>query len=306
MNRYLAHSILMKNMNITSGKEFDEEGEDIGNGVPGIQAYYFGARMYEPEIGVWFSVDNAGQYWSPYAYSGNGTNPITYIDPDGYWGVLFHLFTGGWNNAKVDTYRRYKPTHAKYKGHSFAHTGEIWEKDDPEYWKIIERQNLIDLLNGTTEKPDCFSKKEWEGIKQHALQDYFHDVEPLPLSPIQNAIYGAKGAAALNKYVDHQEAFWAPSLVYYGFARFLLPPGGPTQLTLDVLTSFELPLAGVAFLDWMISIFNWRSWGEAYALSQLGFKINRPYYIKWNNRDNKADGVYPEHDDEEYNLQGVK
>ncbi len=62
-----------------TGKEFDQEGADE-NGVGGIQAYYFGARFYDPEIGVWFSADAANQYWNGYGYP---TNPVYYIDPDG-------------------------------------------------------------------------------------------------------------------------------------------------------------------------------------------------------------------------------
>ncbi|MBD3344266.1 MAG: hypothetical protein GF401_04300 [Chitinivibrionales bacterium] len=64
-------------------KEFDEEGEDSENGVSGIQAYYFGARYYDPEIGVWFSCDKAGQFYNPYAYAGNGANPVVMVDKDG-------------------------------------------------------------------------------------------------------------------------------------------------------------------------------------------------------------------------------
>ncbi len=61
-------------------KEFDEEGEDFANGVAGIGLFYFGARYYDPEIGLWTSTDSAEQFWSLYAY---GSNPINSIDPDG-------------------------------------------------------------------------------------------------------------------------------------------------------------------------------------------------------------------------------
>ena len=63
-----------------TGKEFDQEGEDSANGVVGIQAYHFGARVYDPEVGVWLAVDAAGQYLNPYGYS---TNPVIMVDPDG-------------------------------------------------------------------------------------------------------------------------------------------------------------------------------------------------------------------------------
>ncbi|MBD3343511.1 MAG: hypothetical protein GF401_00440 [Chitinivibrionales bacterium] len=63
-----------------TGKEFDEEGEEIANGVSGIQAYYFGARFYDPEVGIWLSTDPQNQFFTPYGYA---TNPIFYIDENG-------------------------------------------------------------------------------------------------------------------------------------------------------------------------------------------------------------------------------
>jgi len=45
----------------------------------------FEARMYDPVIGRWVSIDPARQYASPYV--GNGNNPISILDPDGRTGV---------------------------------------------------------------------------------------------------------------------------------------------------------------------------------------------------------------------------
>jgi RHS repeat-associated protein len=65
-----------------TGKEFDQEGGDGTTGT-GIEAFHFGARMYDPEVGVWWACDPQKQFWSGYSYAGNGHNPITAIDPDG-------------------------------------------------------------------------------------------------------------------------------------------------------------------------------------------------------------------------------
>jgi RHS repeat-associated protein len=66
-------------------KEFDEEGDE--NGAPGIKAYYFGARYYDPELSVWLSCDPAGQFANAYGYA---NNPIIMADADGElaWFVL--------------------------------------------------------------------------------------------------------------------------------------------------------------------------------------------------------------------------
>ena len=56
-----------------TGKELDDETE----------LNYFGARYLDPMLGLWISVDLAGQFASPYLYAGNGVNPINGVDADG-------------------------------------------------------------------------------------------------------------------------------------------------------------------------------------------------------------------------------
>ena len=58
------------------GKEFER--------MNGFDAYDFGARFYDPEIGRFLSIDPLAEKSpniSPYAYCAN--NPVRYIDPDG-------------------------------------------------------------------------------------------------------------------------------------------------------------------------------------------------------------------------------
>ena len=45
-----------------------------------VNLYYFGARWYDQELGVWVTPDPARQFLSPYSYGGN---PVVYTDPDG-------------------------------------------------------------------------------------------------------------------------------------------------------------------------------------------------------------------------------
>jgi RHS repeat-associated protein len=63
-----------------TGKEFDQDGGDGTTGT-GIEAFHFGARMYDPETGVWLGADPAEQYWNRYSYVGG--NPISLIDLTG-------------------------------------------------------------------------------------------------------------------------------------------------------------------------------------------------------------------------------
>jgi RHS repeat-associated protein len=64
-----------------TGKEYDTSGF-IGGGIAcGMHLDYFGARYYDPEIGVFTSTDPAEELWNPYSYTSG--NPINYIDPSG-------------------------------------------------------------------------------------------------------------------------------------------------------------------------------------------------------------------------------
>lgn len=64
-------------------KEFDGA---LGN-------YYFGARYYDPLLGLWMSPDPAGQYMNPYGYGGD---PLNYVDPTGLWAFGIGVVVG-WN-----------------------------------------------------------------------------------------------------------------------------------------------------------------------------------------------------------------
>ncbi|HEX2955237.1 MAG TPA: RHS repeat-associated core domain-containing protein, partial [Chitinispirillaceae bacterium] len=48
-----------------------------------IGQFYFGARSYDPGLGIWFTKDPAEVFFNSYAYTGNGSNPVNFVDPDG-------------------------------------------------------------------------------------------------------------------------------------------------------------------------------------------------------------------------------
>jgi len=62
-----------KNPYLYQGKEFFEEHD--------FDLHYFGARMFDSELGRWHSCDPELVYASP--YNGMGNNPISFIDPTG-------------------------------------------------------------------------------------------------------------------------------------------------------------------------------------------------------------------------------
>lgn len=67
-------------------KEFDGEHGKL----------YFGARYYDPFLGLWMSPDPAGQFMNPYSYGGD---PLNYIDPTGLWSLGLG-FVFGWDSER--------------------------------------------------------------------------------------------------------------------------------------------------------------------------------------------------------------
>ena len=106
-------------------KEFDGA---LGN-------YYFGARYYDPLLGLWMSPDPAGQFSNPYGYGGD---PVNYVDPTGMWALGLGLVVGwdeehGWQFGVGAALDLSKST----SGNGFhANLMYTWNQDDSEGFNV--------------------------------------------------------------------------------------------------------------------------------------------------------------------------
>jgi len=98
-----------------NGKEKDDELKGEGN------SYDYGARMYDPRVGIWFAVDKMRMKapdWSPYRFAFD--NPLRYKYSDGNWEEDGHFWTAyamGVAMGMSKTTAKYMAVYAEYYDH---------------------------------------------------------------------------------------------------------------------------------------------------------------------------------------------
>lgn len=142
-----------------NGKENDNEVKGEGNQLN------FGARVYDPRIGKWFSIDKVVKSdLSPYQYGKN--NPNIYIDADGNDEIYFNLLTSNWtykpapgrnryfvsiyliNNHKLEeVHREFFPhdskAHSGYTRTEMGLLGDVRDDDATTLAKFVQRNPSI-------------------------------------------------------------------------------------------------------------------------------------------------------------------
>ncbi len=157
------------------GKEKDNELKSNGN------SYDFGARILDPRVGRWLSMDPlADKYASVSPYSAMGNNPMNMVDPDGKDIYYFERHESEWNIVYTHVATE-KSVEVKYV-YVYTHTNMF---DLSQQERVIESQTMEEL----PEKVESDKKFLWNAdMVNQGLQNIGEESSHVPSSGLPGIV----------------------------------------------------------------------------------------------------------------------
>jgi len=179
--------------------------------------YYFGARYYDPEIGIFTSTDPMGEYFFSYSYTGG--NPIMLVDPSG---MLDFVFQDADGNV---TYEHYDPE-IWGEGLIWVNNGKgmlLSESNPQNSFSIFSRGfpgqfsliNIKDRPNPIINTFPAWTGRE-SGIKQTVIGNYIFTTDAI--QNFSDLSIAQQGASLVGK------GQWPGGTVAWGRSRVELTP----------------------------------------------------------------------------------
>jgi len=204
-----------------SGMEKDDE----MHGATGT-SYDFGARLYDPKVGRWLSIDPlASKYPSQSPYNFVGNNPVLFVDCDGMdYGIYIDH-----NNKTIviranvyHTSRDAERTQAAVNHWNTAGDGFVYQVTDPTSGKVTEYAVSYELTAIETNIPFAEADRDAEGNSFSAMPDDFEGFSDKAGGAALGITYGGKHIAVHDSdqdepFVLEEDAHEVGHLLTYGW-----------------------------------------------------------------------------------------
>ena len=189
-------------------------------------------------------MDPVDCYYNAYLYA--SSNPVMRTDLDGRLDVLSHWIIGGWHELAGDFWRSSNPL---VKHRWINHKGMERLAKAIHEGKYTSAKEINEFFNNNKPSDFNMTRAQWEGFRQHAINDAFHEYGSpyqLPYSPIEMGLYfaGKDSTGSSRILAKYQDAAGGIAL-----ASLFVPGVGSSLLQYDYMVSMVTHLIQNAVIE---------------------------------------------------------